>query len=108
MLLAILSYNFLAVLLSEMIVASNDLLGADIHIDTNLLDLELLFGECGSVIVVSLNKNKLHELVLLATKYDIFTQTIGIVNNNGILKINDLIKITKNKLYDTYYNSFSR
>jgi len=65
----------------------------------------MLFGECGSVIIVSLNEKDLYELVLIAKKYDINTQTIGYVSADSTLKINNSININKDILSEHYFNT---
>ncbi len=98
----------LAVALSEMVSSSSDNLGADIHLESELSDLELLFGECASTIIVTVNKEDLYKLVLITKKYDINSQTIGVVNNKGKLIINDLVDVNKDVLCETYYNSLDK
>ena len=61
----------LAVCIAEKVLQSGPGIGAKIDMTSNLSDTEMLFGECGSVIIVSLNKSNLFELVLLTKKYDI-------------------------------------
>ena len=73
---------------------------------TKLRNDELLFGECPSLIVVSLNEEDLYELVLLSKKYNVHTQTIGKVSDDGILEINDIVKVDKKDLNKCYKNSF--
>ena len=68
----------------------------------------MLFGECPSLIVVSLNEDKLYDLVLLSKKYNVQTQTIGKVTNDGIFTINDSISIKKDKLSNAYNNSLEK
>jgi len=98
----------LAVALSEMVASSKDELGADIYIETELSDLELLFGECASTIIVTVNKEDLFKLVLLTKKHDINSQTIGSVNKDNRLQINDILHVDKKDICDTYFNSLSK
>ena len=83
-------------------------LGVELNIDRKLRDDELLFGECQSVIVVTLEEAALYELILLAQKLDVHTQTIGRVNTTNKLIINQLINIERNKLENAYFNSLER
>ncbi len=69
---------------------------------------ELLFGECQSVIVVSLKEPALYELILLAQELDMHTQTIGRVTDTGSLVINDHIDISRKKLEKAYFNSLDK
>ena len=73
-----------------------------------LRDDELVFGECQSLIVVSLEEAALYELILLAQKLDVHTQTIGRVTDIGSLVINDLMDIPRKKLKNAYFNSLEK
>ena len=66
---------------------------------------EMLFGECQSVIIVTIAEEDLHELVLIALKEDISTHTIGKVTGNSRLSINELVDIDRKELQDAYFNS---
>ena len=98
-----LSDGGLAVNISESLISSNSSLGAKLDIDRKLRNDELLFGECQSVIVVTLAEENLYELILLAQGLDVYTQTIGRVTDTGRLVINDLIDIDKKQLADVYH-----
>ena len=96
----------LAVALSKCVITSDDNLGAKLFIEHKLRDDELLFGECPSLIVVSLKEEDLYQLVLLSKKYNVHTQTIGQVTDDGILEINDIVKLNRKDLGHSYNNSF--
>jgi phosphoribosylformylglycinamidine (FGAM) synthase-like enzyme len=100
-----LSDGGLAVNIAESIIAAKSGLGAKLNIDRKLRDDELLFGECQSVIIVSLNEDQLYELILLAQGMDVHTQTIGRVTDSGRLVINDLIDISRVKIEPVYLNT---
>ena len=102
-----LSDGGLAVSLAEMVVCSENNLGANIFYESKISDVELLFGECAGTILVSLNQSKLIDLELIAKKYNVHCQTIGTVTSDSKLKINDLIDLDKNILEDKYFNSLS-
>ena len=95
----------LAVALAESIIMSNNNLGAEITIESKLQDSEILFGECGSLIIVSINEKDLYDLVLIAEKYNVNTQTIGVVTSDPKLKINESINISKENISKHYFNS---
>jgi len=97
----------LAVTLSEMVVNSKDNLGAKVVHETKISDTEFLFGECASAIVLAISQSKLLNLELIAKKYDVTTQTIGTVTNDGKLTINNLIDIDKKNMSNKYFNSLS-
>jgi len=100
-----LSDGGLSVSLAESVIMSDSNLGAEINVVRKLEDVELLFGECPSVIVVTLNQDNLYNLVKIAKSHDIHTQTIGKVTDNNHLIINDLISLSKDNLKDCYYNA---
>ena len=92
----------LSVAIAESVISSPSDLGAYINIESKLTKQEVLFGECPSVILLSLNENSLYDLVLLAKKYDINTQTIGRVTNDRRLIINDSIELDKDAITTAY------
>ena len=103
-----LSDGGLAVNISESIVHSQPGLGAKLDVVRKLRDDELVFGECQSVIVVSLEEAALYELILLAQRLDMHTQTIGRVTDTKSLLINDLMDIPRKKLENAYFNSLEK
>ena len=100
-----LSDGGLTVNIAESIITSRDDLGASLNLVRKLEDVELLFGECPSVIIVTIKEKDLYNLVVLAKKYDIHTQTIGKVTDDGMLNINDQISLKKKEITDCYFNS---
>jgi len=103
-----LSDGGLAVNISESIVHSKPGLGAKLDVVRKLRDDELVFGECQSVIVISLEEAALYELILLAQRHDMHTQTIGRVTDTKSLLINDLMDIPRKKLENAYFNSLEK
>ena len=103
-----LSDGGLAVNISESIVHSKQGLGARLDVVRKLQNNELLFGECQSVIVVTLEESALYELFLLAQKLDMHTQTIGRVTDTNSLVINDQINISRIKMENAYFNSLEK
>lgn len=103
-----LSDGGLAVNISESLVHSNPGLGVRLDLERKLENNEILFGECQSVIVVSLEEPSLYELILLSQKLDMYTQTIGRVTNTGNLVINDQIDVSRKKLENAYFNSLDK
>ena len=83
-------------------------IGAEINLSRKLRDDELLFGECQSVIIVTINEENLFTLVEKAQALNVYTQTIGKVTSKGKLIINDLIDIGKDKLNDAYFQSLEK
>ena len=103
-----LSDGGLAVNISESIVHSKQGLGAKLDVVRKLQNNELLFGECQSVIVVTLEESALYELILLAQKLDMHTQTIGRVTDTNSLVINDQINISRIKMENAYFKSLEK
>ena len=97
----------LAVNIAESVCSSKENLGADISIDRKLRADQILFGESQGVIIVSLDPKNLHEIAILAQKYDIYTQTLGTVTDTGILKINDLVDLGRNDISKAYFESLA-
>ena len=103
-----LSDGGLAVNISESIVHSKQGLGARLDVVRKLQNNELLFGECQSVIVVTLEESALYELIFLAQKLDMHTQTIGRVTDTNSLVINDQINISRIKMENAYFKSLEK
>ena len=103
-----LSDGGLAVNISESIVHSKQGLGARLDVVRKLQNNELLFGECQSVIVVTLEESALYELILLAQKLDMYTQTIGRVTDTNSLVINDQINISRINMENAYFKSLEK
>ena len=102
-----LSDGGLAVNISESLISSKPGLGAKLDLDRKLRNDELLFGECQSVIIVTIEESVLHELILLSTKLDVHTQTIGRVTDTNTLAINNLIDLPRKKISQAYNDSLS-
>ncbi len=103
-----LSDGGLAVNVSESLIQSKTGLGAKLDVVRKLHNSELLFGECQSVIIVTLEESALYELILLAQNLNVHTQTIGRVNESNSLVINDQIDISRTKLENAYFNSLEK
>ena len=91
--------------IAESILFSNNGLGAEINLTRKLRNDELLFGECQSVIIVTIDEENLHKLVSMANNLNVYTQTIGKVRNNSKLSINNLIDIDRSSLDEAYFNT---
>ena len=97
----------LAVNIAESIIASNGNIGAELNVSRKLSDVELLFGECPSVIIVSISEKNLYELVILSKKYNVHTQTIGKVTSNSKMIINDILSVSKSDMKKAYNHSLT-
>ncbi len=102
-----LSDGGLSIAIAESVISSPGELGAYINIENKLSDKEVLFGECPSIIIVSINEKSLYDLVLTAKKYNVNTQTIGRVTSDRKLIINDLIEIDKDVISTKYMSTLS-
>ena len=98
----------LAVNIAESILFSDKSIGAEINLSRKMRNDELLFGECQSVIIVTINEENLLTLVEKAQALNVYTQTIGKVTSNGKLIINDLIDVGKKELNDAYFQSLEK
>ena len=98
----------LAVNISESILFSEKNIGAEINLSRKVRVDELLFGECQSVIIVTVREKDLHSLIEKAQELNVYTQTIGRVTDSCDLKINDLINLKKNKLRNAYFDSLEK
>ena len=98
----------LAVNIAESILFSDKSIGAEINLSRKMRNDELLFGECQSVIIVTINEENLFTLVEKAQALNVYTQTIGKVTSNGKLIINDLIDVGKKELNDAYFQSLEK
>ena len=103
-----LSDGGLAVNISESLLYSNDNIGAEINLTRKLRADELLFGECQSVIIITISEENLYSLIEKAQELNVYTQTIGRVTDSANLKINDLVDLNKNKLKNAYFDSFEK
>ena len=103
-----LSDGGLAINICESLIFSKEGLGVEINLNRKLRNDELLFGECQSVIIVSIEEQYLHDLVLLAEKINIHTQTIGRVNKENKLNINNIINLDRYSIENTYLNALEK
>jgi len=103
-----LSDGGLAVNIAESIMFADSQIGASLNLIRKLEDVELLFGECPSVIIVTISEENLYNLVILAKKHDIHTQTIGKVTDDGRMTINNLISINRKKMEESYFESLKK
>ena len=54
----------------------------------------------------SINEENLIDLINIANKYDVPTQTIGKVNVTNKLEINDLIELNRDEIKASFFDSF--
>ena len=101
-----LSDGGLAVNIAESILSANDSIGASISIETKLRQDEILFGECQSVIIATIDQSDLIELMSLSKSSKLHVQTIGKVTNDSRLVVNDLIDVHKSDLKQSYFNYY--
>ena len=103
-----LSDGGLAVNIAESIVHAESGIGAKLDLFRKIRDDELLFGECQSVIIVTIEEKHLVDLVMIAQEHDVPTQTIGRVSDEACLIINDLIDIPRSELETAYFNTLGQ
>ena len=98
----------LAVSIAESFIYSKGNLGIKLDLKRKSRNDELLFGECQSSIIVSISEDKLIDLINIANKYDVPTQTIGKVNNTNRIEINDLINLERANVHKSFFDSFEK
>ena len=103
-----LSDGGLAVNIAESIAYSKENIGAKLNLVRKLEDVEILFGECPSVIVITISEEKLYEFIILAQKHDIHTQTIGKVTDDSKLTINNNISVSREEIGSAYFESLEK
>ena len=103
-----LSDGGLAVNVSESLLYSDKKIGAEISLSRKLRTDELLFGECQSVIIVTLEEKNLYKLISKAQELNVYTQTIGKVTEKASLTINDLVDLDKSVLDEAYFSSLEK
>ena len=67
-----------------------------------------MFGECQSVIIVTVDEESLHNLVAKAQDLGVYTQTIGKVTDNQKLKINSFVDLDRDSMSKAYFDSFEK
>ena len=98
----------LAVNVAESVLNSKNGLGAHLSFNRKLRLDEMLFGECQSVIIVTISKTDIDKLTTISLEDEVPVHTIGKVTNNNRLIINDCIDINRDKLHDAYFNSLEK
>jgi phosphoribosylformylglycinamidine synthase len=98
----------LAVALAECcIINTKKLIGCEIKINFNhRLDFEL-FGESQSMIIVSCNSADENKLCELSNKFGVHCIKLGTTGGDSF-KINEIIELKLNSVFDSYYNSIPR
>ena len=66
-----------------------------------------MFGECQSVIIITIEEKNLFKLIALASKMKIHTQTIGVVTKTPRLVINELVDLKLTDMKSRYFNYYS-
>ncbi len=96
----------LAVALAEACIGNPEKnFGASVFLSRKLRDDELFFGESQSIILITINESKLLEMEKIASKFIVPCVTIGKVKDDGILKINNEIKINVKDIEKAYYSA---
>jgi phosphoribosylformylglycinamidine synthase len=98
----------LAIALSECCISnSENKIGADVQLDDDIRTDALLFGETQSRVLISCSPDKADEIQKHFDGDKIACTKIGTVGGKN-LKINNLINIDLEQLWDAWYNSMSR
>ncbi|MFN4111630.1 MAG: phosphoribosylformylglycinamidine synthase subunit PurL [Ignavibacteria bacterium] len=97
----------IAVALAECCVMNRkEKIGASINLNFKFRKDFYLFSETQSRVIISIDKNNKRELerILIENKFPF--EEVGVVGGKS-LKINDVIELDLNQIYEAYYNSFS-
>ena len=94
--------------IAESILKAEDNIGANISLETRLTENEILFGECQSVIIITLDQSDLIKLMSFSKNDNLHVQTIGRVTDDAKLNINNLINIDKSELKHSYFNYYGK
>ncbi len=96
----------LAVAIAEACISNPDKpIGASIYISRKLRNDVLFFGESQSVIILTINENRLLEMERIASKNIIPCVTIGRVKDNGRLRMNRIIDVSLDEIKTVYTNA---
>lgn len=96
----------LAVAIAEACISNPDKsIGASVYISRKLRNDVLFFGESQSVIILSINENRLLEMERIAAKNIVPCVTIGRVKDNGRLRMNAVIDVSLEEIKTVYTNA---
>ena len=92
----------LAVALAHCLIASNDGLGARIHMSSKIREEELLFGETQGLFLITIDEDSLIEIERLCMRIGISCTAIGRVTDDGYFSFNKWIHTKVDKLRKSY------
>ena len=87
----------ISIAIAKSLLASEDGLGARIHLSRKLKDEELLFGETQGLVVVTLSEEDIMEFERICMTIGVPSTTIGRVTDNDLFSFNEAIKIKVDK-----------
>ncbi len=93
----------ISIAIAKSLIASENGIGARIHLSRKLKDEELLFGETQGLVVVSLSEEDIMEFERICMTIGVPSTTIGRVTDNGLFTFNDIIKTNVDRLRKYYY-----
>ncbi|NHZ86000.1 MAG: hypothetical protein GWP19_08975 [Planctomycetia bacterium] len=88
----------ISIAIAKSLIASENGIGARIHLSRKLKDEELLFGETQGLVVVSLSEEDIMEFERICMTIGVPSTTIGRVTDDDMFTFNESIKIKVDKL----------
>ncbi len=88
----------ISIAIAKSLVASENGLGARIHLSRKLKEEELLFGETQGLVIVTLSEEDIMEFERICMTIGVPSTTIGRVTDNDLFTFNEAIKIKVDKL----------
>ncbi len=92
----------ISIAIAKSLIASDNGLGARIHLSRKLKAEELLFGETQGLVVVSLSEEDIMEFERICMMIGVPSTTIGRVTDNDLFTFNDAIKTKVDRLRRCY------
>ena len=88
----------ISIAIAKSLIASDEGLGARIHLSRKLKDEELLFGETQGLVIVTLSEEDIMEFERICMTIGVPSTTIGRVTDNDLFTFNEALKIEVDKL----------
>ena len=88
----------ISIAIAKSLIASDEGLGARIHLSRKLKDEELLFGETQGLVIVTLLEEDIMEFERICMTIGVPSTTIGRVTDNDLFTFNETLKIKVDKM----------
>ena len=100
---AAVSRGGLAVTVAQMILLSEDGIGARIHLSSKIRDDELLFGETQGLCVITVKEKDIMELERICMRIGVTCTAIGRVTDKALYTFNNLLSVKQSELRDAVF-----